>query len=184
MCISSRSESSCELNKLVTAACFTASMSTCVSHPGTLIKVWKKHTSQKRYHSSSPACKPAYSYTVTYLQVQCCPFIYNARAQPAISHCSHLVKNFIFAKKCISITLWIFQYCFYYSFILYYCAIFYSLDAGFFQYNQCVKQLGSRSGRHFVGPDLGPNCLQRLSADNKSCPQRAKSFRVKYKTTC
>ena len=22
--------------------------------------------------------------------------------------------------------------------------------------------------RHFVGPDLGPNCLQRLSADHKS----------------
>ena len=22
--------------------------------------------------------------------------------------------------------------------------------------------------RHFIGPDLGPNCLQRLSADNKS----------------
>ena len=22
---------------------------------------------------------------------------------------------------------------------------------------------------HYVGPDLGPNCLQRLSADNKSC---------------
>ena len=22
--------------------------------------------------------------------------------------------------------------------------------------------------RHFVGPDLDPNCLQRLSADNKS----------------
>ena len=22
--------------------------------------------------------------------------------------------------------------------------------------------------RHFVGPDLGPNCLQRLSADDKS----------------
>ena len=21
--------------------------------------------------------------------------------------------------------------------------------------------------RHFVGPELGPNCLQRLSADNK-----------------
>ena len=28
---------------------------------------------------------------------------------------------------------------------------------------------------HFVGPDLGPNCLQRLSADIKSLPQRAKS---------
>ena len=23
--------------------------------------------------------------------------------------------------------------------------------------------------RHFVGPDLGPNCLQKLSADDKSC---------------
>ena len=26
--------------------------------------------------------------------------------------------------------------------------------------------------RHFVGPDLGPNCLQRLSADD-SCRQSA-----------
>ena len=23
--------------------------------------------------------------------------------------------------------------------------------------------------RHYVGPDLGPNCLHRLSADDKSC---------------
>ena len=23
--------------------------------------------------------------------------------------------------------------------------------------------------RHVVGPDLGPNCLQRFSADGKSC---------------
>ena len=23
--------------------------------------------------------------------------------------------------------------------------------------------------RHFVGPDPGPNCLQRLSADDRSC---------------
>ena len=23
--------------------------------------------------------------------------------------------------------------------------------------------------RHFVGPDLGPNCLERLSADDKIC---------------
>ena len=28
------------------------------------------------------------------------------------------------------------------------------------------KQLGSRSGQHFVGLDLGSNCLQRLSADD------------------
>ena len=27
---------------------------------------------------------------------------------------------------------------------------------------------GYRSGPTFVGPDLGPNCLQRLSADNTS----------------
>ena len=27
--------------------------------------------------------------------------------------------------------------------------------------------------RHFVGPDLGPNCLQRLLADSKSHPYRA-----------
>ena len=34
------------------------------------------------------------------------------------------------------------------------------------QYNQSVKQFGSRSGRQHVGPGLGPKCLQRLSADD------------------
>ena len=29
--------------------------------------------------------------------------------------------------------------------------------------------------RHFVGPDLGPNCLQRLSADDKCCHKQGKS---------
>ena len=33
---------------------------------------------------------------------------------------------------------------------------------------------------HFVGPDLGPNCLQRLSAVNKFV---LRGQRVKYKTT-
>ena len=51
----------------------------------------------------------------------------------------------IFAKKCIFISFWIVKYCFYYSFTLYYCAIFYSLDVGFFQYHPGVKQFGSRS---------------------------------------
>ena len=32
----------------------------------------------------------------------------------------------------------------------------------------CVKRFGSRSGGLFIGPDLGANCLQRLSADDKS----------------
>ena len=37
----------------------------------------------------------------------------------------------------------------------------------FFQeYYQSVKQFQSRAGPTFVGPDLGPNCLQMLSADN------------------
>ena len=31
-----------------------------------------------------------------------------------------------------------------------------------------VKQFGSRSDPTFVGPDLGPNCLQRSSTDNTS----------------
>ena len=40
----------------------------------------------------------------------------------------------------------------------------------FFQeHYQSVKPFGARSGPkfcRFVGPDLSPNCLQRLSADN------------------
>ena len=44
----------------------------------------------------------------------------------------------------------------------------------FFQeYHQSVKQFGSRSGPTFVGPDLSPNCLQRLSAED-TCKQRVK----------
>ena len=31
------------------------------------------------------------------------------------------------------------------------------------------NSLDPDQARHFVGPDLGPNCLQRLSTDNKSC---------------
>ena len=41
------------------------------------------------------------------------------------------------------------------------------------------NSLDPDQARHFVGPDLGPNCLQRLSADDIS---RASGQRVKYKT--
>ena len=102
---------------------------------------------------------------------------------------SRLFINYIFAKKCILISFWIFKYCFNYSFTHYYCAIFYSLDAGFRQFHPGVKQFGFRSGPTFcliwvrtvskghqnVWLDLHSNCLQRLSADNKS------GQRVKYK---
>ena len=37
------------------------------------------------------------------------------------------------------------------------------------EHYQSIKQLRSRPGPMLhVGPDLGPNCLQRLSADDKS----------------
>ena len=74
--------------------------------------------------------------------------------------------------------LWIFEYCFHYSFTLYYCAIFYSLDAGFFSKpSRCQtvwiqirpdilsNSLNPDQAWHLVGPDLGSNCLQRLLAD-------------------
>ena len=35
-------------------------------------------------------------------------------------------------------------------------------------YHQSGKQVGSRSGPMFCRPDLRPNCLQRLSADDTS----------------
>ena len=66
------------------------------------------------------------------------------RFHPAISHCSHLLlkcrvatnishwlkvqsrwlKNYTFAKNCILVSFWIFEYCFYHSFTLCYCAVF------------------------------------------------------------
>ena len=32
--------------------------------------------------------------------------------------------------------------------------------------------------RHFVVPDLDPNCLQRLSADDKNCNLQVKNFKI------
>ena len=37
----------------------------------------------------------------------------------------------------------------------------------FHDHYQNVKQLDPDQVQHSVGPDLGPNCLQRLSADDK-----------------
>ena len=58
-------------------------------------------------------------------------------------------------------------------------------SADFFQ-NQLLREILSQipsvsncldpdQARHFVGPDLGPNCLQRLSADDTS-RQRVKEI--------
>ena len=51
----------------------------------------------------------------------------------------------------------------------------------FFYTIRVSNSLDPDQARHFVGPDLGPNCLQRLSAETKDTPNRQ---RVKYKTTC
>ena len=40
----------------------------------------------------------------------------------------------------------------------------------FFQDTQSrSNRLDPDQDRHIVGPDLGPDCLQKLSADDKSC---------------
>ena len=80
---------------------------------------------------------------------------------------SRWFKNYICVRKSILISFWSFKYCLYYSFTHYYCAIFYSLDAGFFHTIWVSNSLDPDQARHFVGPDLGPNCLQGLSADIK-----------------
>ena len=38
--------------------------------------------------------------------------------------------------------------------------------------------LDSDQDRQSVGPDLGPNCLQRLSADNKNCLLAREEFNI------
>ena len=51
-------------------------------------------------------------------------------------------------------------------------AVFFSkltFSKNYFRNNIRVSNgLDPDQDRHFVGPDLGPNCLQRLSADDKS----------------
>ena len=45
----------------------------------------------------------------------------------------------------------------------------------FQEYHKSVKQLDPGQARQLVGPDLGPNCLQWLSADDKSRRKHEKS---------
>ena len=120
------------------------------------------------------------------------------RAYPAISHCSHLLLK---CRVATNISHWlkvhsrgskntylrksVFGSVFgfsnialllHYTFSVYCCAIFYSLNTEFFNTIRVSNSLDPDQTRHFIRPDLGPNCLQRLSADNKSCPWRAKSL--------
>ena len=49
------------------------------------------------------------------------------------------------------------------------------LKKKFQEYHSVNNNLGPDLARHFVEPDLDPNCLQRLSADDKSRHSRGKS---------
>ena len=124
------------------------------------------------------------------------------RAHPAISHCSHLLlkcraatninhwltvqsrwfKNDILAKKFILISFWIFQYFFYYSFTLNYCAIFYSLDAWIF-----LIPTGCQTIWILIRPHIMSGLIW-VQTVCKGYQQTTKvdplGQRVKYKTTC
>ena len=80
---------------------------------------------------------------------------------------SRWFKIYIFAKKCILIS-----FCIAFSIPSHFIIVPYftlrMLD--FFNTIQVSNSLDSDQARHFVGPDLGPNCLQRLSADNETRP--------------
>ena len=45
------------------------------------------------------------------------------------------------------------------------------------------NKLNPDQARHFVGPDLGPNCLQRSSADDTSKQSGSKLFAKGYQQT-
>ena len=47
-----------------------------------------------------------------------------------------------------------------------YLLIFFKIN--FFEISSESNSLDPDQARRFVGPDLGPNCLQRLSADDKN----------------
>ena len=68
-------------------------------------------------------------------------------------------KNYITARKIIMISNIAFTIPSHFIIVPY---------AGFFITIRVSNSLDPDQARHFVGPDLGPNCLQRLSADDKS----------------
>ena len=74
-------------------------------------------------------------------------------------------KNDIFAKKCILISFWIFNIAFIIPshFIVVPYFTLWMLD--FFVIIRVSNSLDPDQAQHFVVPDLGQNCLQRLSAD-------------------
>ena len=93
-------------------------------------------------------------------------------------------KNYIFAKKCILISFWISNTTFIIPshFIIVPYFTLWMLD--FFNTICVSNSLDPDQARRFVGPDLGPNCFQRLSALLLLLTTKVDTSRqrVKYKT--
>ena len=111
----------------------------------------------------------------------------NFRSFPKYSELLSMSFNtlFIFARKSYNCHMKSYDsYIILYSFVVCRYIINMSLHSGYFCMLFCCllfyskyssrnrirvsKSLDPDQARHFVGPDLGPNCLQRLSADTKS----------------
>ena len=108
------------------------------------------------------------------------------RAHPAISQCSHLLlkcrvaTNISYSLGDSKITYLrksVFWSAFRFSNIAFiipshfiFVPYFTLWMLDFFNTIRVSNSLDPDQARHFVGPDLGPNCMQRLSADNKSRP--------------
>ena len=69
-------------------------------------------------------------------------------------------------KKGFSAACWVILHAFLSSADIFFNTNFF--EKFFQEYHQSVKQFGSSQAPQNVGPDLGPNCLQRLSADDTS----------------
>ena len=59
-----------------------------------------------------------------------------------------------------------------FAYIFVVCGFFFKINFYkkiFQEYHRVSNNLDLDQAGHFVGPDLGPNCLQKLSADDKNC---------------
>ena len=119
-------------------------------------------------------------------------------AHPAIIHCSHLLlkcsgyKYKSLAKSTVKVVqkLHICEKVYFDQLLdcqillslfltLYYCTIFYSLDAGFFQYHPDVKQFGSRSGPTFCWAWSGSKLFAKVISRQQKSALASKELNTK-----
>ena len=84
---------------------------------------------------------------------------------------SKVTKAVALLTLCIWVICMLFVVCFFFFFFFFFFCFFLIIKKILQEYCQSVKQFGSRSG-----PTFCPNCLQRLSADDKSRHQRGKMY--------